>query len=56
MPERADGYYWVLLVGDRSWRPAEWQNGIWAITGWDGPVYEGEVALVGAKLEPPPDA
>lgn len=56
MPERADGYYWLRLQGEKRWQVGEWRNELWEIVGWEGPVYEDEVTEVGPRLEPPPDA
>jgi hypothetical protein len=59
MPEREDGFYWVILLEARlipRWTPAEFFNGEWFFPGIRQAIPERELQI-GARIEhlPLPD-
>lgn len=51
---RASGFYWIL-VPEGTAVVARWIDVTrsWLLTGWDGFLEDGEVKVLGDKLEPP---
>jgi len=51
---RPSGFYWIKTP-DGAVVVARWLDVTqsWLLTGWDGFLEEGEVAVLSAKIEPP---